>query len=77
VHVNHLNRAVKATTAKTTSEIISERILQEAKILLKQSEWSISEISFSLGIFVAYCLTFVILSVLVPRTLLKLKNISL
>ncbi len=39
VHVNHLNRAVKATTDKTTSQIISECILQEAKNLLKQSEW--------------------------------------
>jgi AraC-like DNA-binding protein len=49
VHVNHLNRAVKATTGKTTSQIISERILQESKSLLKQSEWSVSEIAFSLG----------------------------
>ncbi len=31
VHVNHLNRAVKFNTEKTTSKIISERILQEAK----------------------------------------------
>jgi AraC-like DNA-binding protein len=49
VHVNHLNRAVKVTTGKTTSQIISERILQEAKILLKQSEWPVSDIAFSLG----------------------------
>ncbi|MBK9716542.1 MAG: hypothetical protein IPO85_03305 [Saprospiraceae bacterium] len=31
IHVNHLNRAVKETTEKTTSEIIAERILQELK----------------------------------------------
>jgi AraC-like DNA-binding protein len=49
VHVNHLNRAVKDTTEKTTSQIISERILQEAKILLKHSSWNISEISYALG----------------------------
>jgi len=49
VHVNHLNRAVKETTDKTTSQIIAERILQEAKILLKHSAWSVSEIAFSLG----------------------------
>ncbi len=49
VHVNHLNRAVKATTDKTTSQVISERILQEAKILLKQSEWSVPEIAAALG----------------------------
>jgi len=49
VHVNHLNRAVKTTTGKTTTQLISERVLQEAKILLKQSVWSISEIAYSLG----------------------------
>ena len=49
VHVNHLNRAVKETTQKTTSQIIAERILQEAKILLKQSSWNVSEIAYALG----------------------------
>jgi AraC family transcriptional activator of pobA len=49
VHVNHLNRAVKEATGKTTSQIIAERILQEAKILLKHSPWNVSEIAFSLG----------------------------
>lgn len=49
VHVNHLNRAVKKTTEKTTSEIIAERMLQEAKILLRHTEWNVSEIAYSLG----------------------------
>jgi len=49
VHVNHLNRAIKETTDKTTSQIIAERVLQEAKILLKHSPWNVSEISHSLG----------------------------
>lgn len=49
VHVNHLNRAVKETTGKTTSQLIAERFLQEAKILLKHSQWNISEIAFALG----------------------------
>lgn len=49
VHVNHLNRAVKETTEKTTSQIIGERILQEAKILLKHSVWTVSEIAYALG----------------------------
>lgn len=48
VHVNHLNRAVKDTTEKTTSQIIAERILQEAKILLKHSAWTVSEIAYAL-----------------------------
>lgn len=49
VHVNHLNRAVKENTDKTTSQIIGERILQEAKILLKHSPWNVSEIAYALG----------------------------
>lgn len=49
IHVNHLNRAIKETTEKTTTQIIAERILQEAKILLKHSAWSVSEISDILG----------------------------
>jgi AraC family transcriptional activator of pobA len=49
VHVNHLNKAIKDTTEKTTSQIIGERILQEAKILLKHSPWNVSEISYALG----------------------------
>jgi len=49
VHVNHLNRAVKAITEKTTTQIIAERILQESKILLRHSAWNVSEIAFALG----------------------------
>ena len=49
VHVNHLNRAVKETTQKTTTQIIAERILQEAKILLKYSHWQIAGIAYALG----------------------------
>jgi AraC-like DNA-binding protein len=49
VHVNHLNRAVKETTEKTTTQLIADRILQEAKILLRYSAWTVSEIAFALG----------------------------
>ena len=49
VHVNHLNRVLKETTGKTTGEIIGSRIFQEAKILLAQTQWNISEIAFTLG----------------------------
>jgi AraC-like DNA-binding protein len=49
IHVNHLNRAIKETTQKTTSQVIAERILQESKILLKHSNWSVAEIAYSLG----------------------------
>ena len=49
VHVNHLNRAVKETTQKTTTEIITERIVKESKILLKHSNCDVSEIAYSLN----------------------------
>lgn len=49
VHVNHLNKVLKEVTGKTTTEIISSRITQEAKILLKQTTWNVSEIALSLG----------------------------
>jgi len=49
VHVNHLNRAIKQVTQKTTSQVIAERILQESKILLKHSSWNVSEIAYALG----------------------------
>jgi AraC-like DNA-binding protein len=49
VHVNYLNKKLKESTGKTTTEIIAERIIQEAKILLKQTKWNVSEIAYSLG----------------------------
>tara|TARA_R110000796_G_scaffold252571_1_gene387975 strand:+ start:18751 stop:19707 length:957 start_codon:yes stop_codon:yes gene_type:complete len=49
IHVNHLNKVLKENTGKTTTDIISNRIIQEAKILMKQTDWNISEIAFSLG----------------------------
>jgi AraC family transcriptional activator of pobA len=49
VHVNHLNRAIKETTGKTTTGHISERIISEAKALLRHTNWNISEISYCLG----------------------------
>ena len=49
VHVNHLNKVLKENTGKTTTDLISSRLIQEAKILLKQTNWNISEIAYSLG----------------------------
>ena len=49
VHVNHLNRVLKEATGHTTTALVSSRVAQEAKILLKQTSWNISEIADSLG----------------------------
>lgn len=49
IHVNHLNRALKEYTGKTTSQLIAERITFEAKSLLLHTDWDISQIAFCLG----------------------------
>ncbi|GAA0558802.1 helix-turn-helix domain-containing protein [Chitinophaga japonensis] len=49
VHVNHLNRALKEVTGKTTTEHISARIIQEAMALLRHSDWNIAQIAYGLG----------------------------
>lgn len=49
IHINHLNKVLKETTGRSTTEIINGRIVEEAKILLKQTQWNVSEIAFSLG----------------------------
>ena len=49
VHVNHLNRAVKENLDKTTTHVIAERVVQEAKILLRHSRWGVAEIAYALG----------------------------
>jgi AraC family transcriptional activator of pobA len=49
VHTNHLNKALKETTGKTTTEHIAEKLVKEAKALLLHSDWTISEIGYCLG----------------------------
>lgn len=49
IHPNHLNRTLKEVSEKTTTERIAQRVLEEAKILLKHSSWSISDIAYALG----------------------------
>lgn len=49
IHINHLNRAIKQTTGATTTQLITERLILEAKALLKQTDWNIAEIGYSLG----------------------------
>lgn len=49
VHVNHLNRSVKQVTGKSTTTLISERIITEAKALLQHSDWNVLQIAYSLG----------------------------
>jgi AraC family transcriptional regulator, transcriptional activator of pobA len=49
VHVNHLNSTVKKHTGKTTRDLIHERVIAEAKTLLRNTDWNVSEIAYALG----------------------------
>ncbi len=49
VHVNHLNRSIRETTGKTTTDHIAERLASEAKALLKHTDWNVAQIGYSLG----------------------------
>ena len=49
VHVNHLNRALREVSGKTTSKLISERLTQEAKSLLRHTRWNVGEVAWCLG----------------------------
>lgn len=49
IHVNHLNHAVREVTGKATTVHIRERIIAEAKLLLRNTDWSIADIAYCLG----------------------------
>lgn len=49
IHVNHLNYVIKSHTGKTTTQMISNRVVEEAKTLLKQTDWDVAEIGYCLG----------------------------
>lgn len=49
VHPNYLNRTLKAVTGKTTTQLLAERLVQEARTLLLHTDWPVSRISYCLG----------------------------
>jgi len=49
IHVNHLNKALREVTGSSTSALISNRLMLEAKNLLRGTRWAVNEISSSLG----------------------------
>lgn len=46
---NHLNKCVKAVTGQSAHDVLSEMVLLEAKVLLKQTTQSVSEIAYQIG----------------------------
>lgn len=49
VHPNHLNALLKKHTGQNISTHIRSKLLEETKILLVQTDWSLQEIGFSIG----------------------------
>jgi AraC family transcriptional regulator, transcriptional activator of pobA len=49
IHVNYLNKALKATTGRTTSQLINAGIVREANLLLKSTDLAVNQIAWSLG----------------------------
>ena len=49
VSPNHLNKCVKAANGKSAQELLSEMIILESKVLLKQSTLTVNEIAWKTG----------------------------
>lgn len=49
VHVNYLNKSLKEITGKSTTTLINERIINEAKALLKHTNLNIADVAYALG----------------------------
>jgi AraC family transcriptional activator of pobA len=49
LHPNYLNELLKKHTGQNVSTHIRDRLLEEAKTLLIQTEWSVQDIGYSLG----------------------------
>ena len=46
---NHLNKCVKNTLGKSAHDLLSEMLILEAKVLLKQTNMTVSEIAYKIG----------------------------
>jgi AraC family transcriptional activator of pobA len=49
VHPNHLNALLKKHTGKNVSTHIKTKLLEESKILLVQTDWSVQQIGYAVG----------------------------
>ena len=49
VHPNHLNRVLQATHHCSTTALIATRVAQEARLLLRQTDWPLATIADCLG----------------------------
>lgn len=49
VHPNYLNTLLKKHTGKNVSTHIRNRLLEEAKLLLLQTDWTLQDVGYSIG----------------------------
>jgi AraC-like DNA-binding protein len=49
LHPNHLNALLKKHTGQNVSTHIRNRLLEASKILLRQTDWSLQDIAYSVG----------------------------
>jgi len=49
VHPNHLNVLLKKHTGQNVSAHIKNRLLEESKVLLLQTDWTLQEIGYAIG----------------------------
>jgi AraC-like DNA-binding protein len=49
IHPNHLNALLKKHTGRNVSSHIKHKILEESKVLLVQTDWSIQQIAYATG----------------------------
>jgi AraC family transcriptional regulator, transcriptional activator of pobA len=49
IHPNYLNALLKKHTGQNVSTHIRNRLLQETKVLLAQTDWSLQDIGYSIG----------------------------
>ena len=49
VSPNHLNKCVKSATGKSAQDLLSEMVLLEAKVLLRQTTLTVNEIAWKIG----------------------------
>ncbi|HEY9046703.1 MAG TPA: AraC family transcriptional regulator, partial [Ohtaekwangia sp.] len=49
VHPNHLNALLKKHTGQNVSTHIKSRLLEQAKVLLLQTDWTLQDIAYSIG----------------------------
>lgn len=49
VHPNHLNALLKKHTGQNVSTHIKNRLLEESKILLRHTDWTLQDVGYALG----------------------------